>query len=145
MLRLLLHRYGVYQNYRVDFCYDETPPSKAKERRAMLDEARARQEGVWLQHPGVIVGMGWMACELLIGVGKTKLKDKTGTKWHVVSDIIERTAWITYDPDSCLYDPALVVDIAAVVVAAGKEADLPMSVEKNEALNQMNSIWKRYL
>jgi hypothetical protein len=143
MLRLILARYGIYEGYRMDFCYQETPPSKAKDRVDLLMAARTRLEGVWLQQPGTIVGLGWMPCELLTGKGKTKLKDKVGTKWSYVNNAC--TAWITYDPDACLFDPALVVEIAAVLVAAGREAGISMRVSKNEALQQMNNIWKRYL
>jgi hypothetical protein len=146
MLRLILARYGIYEGYRMSFCYQETPPSTIKERAGLLAEARTRLEAEWLAQPGTLVGLGWMPCELLTGKGKTKLKDKVGTKWSYVGDgNIVRTAWITYDPDACLYDPALVVDIAAVIVAAVKEAGISMHVSKNEALQQMNNIWKRYL
>jgi hypothetical protein len=101
-------------------------------------------ESIWLKQPGVIIGLGWMACELLTGKGKTKLKNQTGTKWVYVGNIA-RTAWVTYDPDGMLYDPAITVDIAAVIVAAGREAGLPMEVSKNDYLNQMQHIWRRYL
>jgi hypothetical protein len=145
MLRCILHRYGVYGNYRIDWCYDKPPPSRALDRVDLIMAARERLEAIWLSQPGVIIGFGWMSCELLTGRGKTRLKDTVGTKWTYASDNIARTAWISYDPDSLLFDPALAVDIAAVIVAAGREAGLPMLIHKNESLDQMNRIWKRYL
>jgi hypothetical protein len=85
-----------------------------------------------------------MACELLTGHGKTKLKNYVGTKWKYNGDVV-RAAWITYDPDACLFDPALVVDISAVILAAAREAEISVRVQKNEALQQMVHIWKRYM
>lgn len=144
LLRLALSRYGRYGDYRMEFCYDAEPPSRIKERAGMLAEARTRLEAVWLEQPGVIIGLGWMACELLTGRGKTKLKEMTGTRWTYVGDVA-RSVWVTYDPTACLYDPALMVDIAAVLVAAGKEIGFSMSVVKNDAVSSMNKIWQRYL
>lgn len=146
MLHLILARYGIFEGYRMEYCYDETPPSTVKDRAGLLTEARTRLESVWLQQPGTVLGFGWMACEVLTGRGKTKLKDKVGTKWsYVGNNNILGTAWITYDLSSCLYDPARVVDIAAVIVVAAREAGISVRVQKNEALQQMVSIWKRYL
>lgn len=146
LLKLIMHRYGVSPDlYCLEYCYDGQPPSKLVDRLGLLVEARARLEIDWVELPGIIIGFGWMPCELLTGKRKTKLKRMTGTKWTYVGNI-KRTAWITYDPNSCLYDPALAVDIAAVIVAAGQEEGLSMKlVTDNGYVSQLNSIWKRYL
>jgi hypothetical protein len=145
MLKLILSRYGINEGYCMVFCYEETPPSRIKERAGLLTEARTRLEGVWLKQPGTVVGFGWEACELLTGKGKTKLKDKVGTKWSYINGNILRTAWISYSCDACLFDPALVVDISAVILVAAREAGIPVHIQKNEALQQMVTIWKRYI
>jgi hypothetical protein len=79
-----------------------------------------------------------------LGKGKTKLKHFVGTKWTYVGDIA-RSVWISYDPGSCLYDPAVVVDISAVIVEAAKEAQISIKVNAGESLTYMDNIWKRYL
>jgi hypothetical protein len=132
LLAHVLHRYGVFADtYRVDYCYWEEPPSKAKERVSALVLIRERLEKVWINEPGPIVGSGWMAQEVLLGCGKTKLKEHVGTRWKYVGNI-ERSVWICYDTAGALFDPNIVVDIAAVVCAAGKEGGLEMKVNKDE-------------
>jgi hypothetical protein len=146
LLKHILRRYGVSPNlYRIGYCYHETPPSRINERKEYREAARVRLEETWLNTPAVIIGMGWMACEMLTGRSKTKLKNMTGTRWQYVGNIA-RIAWVTYDPAACLYDPGLTVDIAAVIVAAGKEAGLPMHLTNElETTSLMNKIWQRYL
>jgi hypothetical protein len=145
MLRCLVSRYSLDSSmYDVVYCYDSQPPSKLVDRQPMRDEARKWIEAMWTEVPGVLVGLGWMPCEVLTGRGKTKLKHMAGTKWKYVGEI-DQAVWITYDPAACLYDPGLVVDISAVVVAAMKEIEASVFMNTSNNLYQMNKMWKRYL
>ena len=147
MLKLILARYDIWNEfYSIEYCYNETPPSKAAERQHIRDEARRWCEACWHDMPGVFVGLGWMACEVLTGRGKTKLKDTAGTKWKYAGSGMDQAVWITYDPAAMLFDPGVAVDISAVVCAAGREIGLKMDVtEEHDSLSSMHRIWRRYL
>jgi hypothetical protein len=142
LLKHVLHRYGVFaDDYKIDYCYWMEPPTIAKARKNALTIARSRLEEVWLKEPGPIIGFGWMPQEILLGCGKTKLKNHVGTCWTYQGNIT-RTVWITYDPAAALFDPNVVVDISAVVVAAGKrDGGLAMQVNKEE----VSFDWSKYL
>jgi len=111
----------------------------------MIEEARRSVEAAWHDRPGVIVGLGWMACEVLTGRGKTRLKDTAGTKWRYITDRMDQAVWITYDPAACLFDPGVIVDISAVAVAAAREIGLECHVMEDDSLTKMERIWRRYL
>jgi hypothetical protein len=145
LLGLILERYGVWHEvYQVLYCYEEDPPSKIKERAGIRETARRYIESQWRRRPGIIIGLGWMACEVLTGKGKTKLKDTAGTKWKYAGEL-DQAVWVTYDPAAALFDPAVVVDIAAVIVEVGREIGLTMEVEEDETLSKMHAIWRKYL
>jgi hypothetical protein len=131
----VLHRYSLFADkYTLEYCYDTEPPTRAKERAELVKRRRTTLERDVLEEEeslGPIVGCGWMACELLTGKGKTRLKDMVGTRWTYVGNIT-RSVWLCNDPSGALYNPNLVVDIAAVVRAAGVEAGFLMNVNKAE-------------
>jgi hypothetical protein len=144
MLRHILRRYSIFTDYRFEYCYTEKPPSKVADRKELIEQAKRNLESYWIEQSGVIVGLGWMPCEVLLGKGKTKLKNFVGTKWTYVGDSA-RHVWISYDPAGILYDPGLVVDISAVIVVAAKEAGFPTKVNTDDTLAYMDKIWRRYL
>jgi hypothetical protein len=128
----VLHRYSLFADkYVLEYCYNTQPPTKAKERIGLIADRRWIFEADALEEPGPVIGFGPLACELLTGRGKTKLKDTVGTRWNYVGNI-NRSVWISYDPTGALYNPNLVVDIAAVIRAAGLEAGFNMKVNAAE-------------
>lgn len=132
LLKHVLHRYSLFADkYIIEYVYETMPPTQAKQRKLMAAEARERLEAGWLEEPGPVIGLGWIPCEILTGRGKTKLKDRVGTRWIYVGSI-DRPVWVCNDPAACLYNPNLVVDIAAVIRAAGKEAGFEMKVNVGE-------------
>jgi len=162
MLKLILARYDIWDEfYSIEYCYNtpthyvaggdthiehDSIPSKKAERAPLVEEARRWCEACWHDMPGIFVGLGWMACEVLTGRGKTKLKDTAGTKWKYAGSGMDQAVWITYDPAAMLFDPGVAVDISAVVCAAGREIGLKMDVtEEHNSLSSMHRIWRRYL
>lgn len=161
MLKLILARYGLWDEiYDIEYCYTpqqhfvaggeshieyDSVPSKKVDRAPHVAEARKWVEACWHDRPGLFIGLGWMACEVLTGRGKTKLKDTAGTKWRYAGEGMDQAVWITYDPAACLFDPGVAVDISAVICAAGREVGLPMGVAVSDTLTSMNRIWRRYL
>lgn len=132
LLKHVLRSYSIYGNqYRIQYAHFEQPPSTQKLRRHILAAARSRLEETWLAQPGPIIGFGYLACELLTARGKTRLKRTQGTRWTYVG-AIQRETWITYDPAGALFDPNLVVDIAAVIMAACTYNEIPTQVDPTE-------------
>jgi hypothetical protein len=121
LLKNICDRYYLLSgtDYQVFHCYDSPPSPRAQER--PRDARRIELLGVWERpdYRPVIVGFGWMACDILFRVGKSHMKRYVGCKWPIVDSTLK--AWLTYDPAAALYDPNLVVDIAGAVVTAAKE------------------------
>jgi hypothetical protein len=147
--KLLYHcldRYSLTaQDYQVEHCYLEKPPSKIIDRHA-LKEARRHQLIDTLSNSErsfVLIAMGKFSCEMLFA--KAKASHRYGTCWKVdkdfesVQNIIKGRAWVTYDPTAALYNPNLAVDIAAVIHAAATDANL--KPKTNRQIKQFNG-WK---
>jgi hypothetical protein len=146
LLTHILRRYSIHSlhSYCDEYCYMSEPPSRREERLPLVEVARERLQTVWAKEPGPIIGFGWMACEILTGKGKTKLKDMVCTDWPSrlkMENGDQRNAWIIYDPAAALFDPNLAVDISAVLVAAVEKAGGKTEVNKLErAFN-----WEKYM
>ena len=112
------------------YCYYTKPESKEEFR----DQARAhRMEQIremFYIEPFVIIGFGWMACDMLFRKGRSQTRTRTGAKW-LLSPGAETEAWLTYDPAAALFDPNLVVDISWVIVNAAKDAGIEIVPNPN--------------
>ena len=140
LLKHILRRYSVDDDeFSIEYVYSKPPAPTIIGRAPEITIARRRLERAWVDG-GPVIGCGWMACELLTGKGKTKLKDVVGTKWKYAPDH-SRFVWICNDPAGALFNPNLVVDIAAVIRAAGVEAGMEMKVNQNEPAFD----WSRWL
>lgn len=133
LLKHILCRYSVDLHLvHWHYSYYQEPATRAIKRKTELAETRKRLETEFLREPGVIIGFGWMACEVLVARGKTRLKNTVGTKWNCTSDsIVIRSAWISYDPAAALFDPNLAVDISSVILAACKEGGIETKLNRN--------------
>jgi uracil-DNA glycosylase family 4 len=106
-----------------DYCYmgaKKNLPTKKVERLTMLSgDIQRLDSSIELNRPCVIVAMGRLACEVLVGA--SLIKSRAGTCWH--TDKYGKV-WVTYPPDAALFDPSLSVDISAVLAKAAEVAGI---------------------
>jgi hypothetical protein len=129
-------------DYTTYYAYWAPVPSRVDDR--PRDNRRKELMDYWLgtfSNP-VIIGFGWVSCDLLFRVGKSKMNSRIGCKWIVEGyDNPERRAWLTYDPNAALFDPNLVCDIAGTIVTAAKEDGHTIRI--NKSVKPYN--WEKFL
>jgi hypothetical protein len=100
-------------------------------------------ETIRRNEPCVIVGMGKLASEVLLGI--TMIKKVTGTKWRSKLRFARmeghEALWITHSPNAALFDPNLAVEISQVVWQAALEAELPAELDHSIKLLS----WEKYI
>lgn len=127
----ILDRFSVFKTaYEIDYCYDFQPASKKADRLQDLERRREQIETDFEQNSKrVIVGMGWMAIELLGRVPKTRASQLIGCR-HEIHPFKYGT-WFSYDPAAALFDPNLYVDIMGTVSAAIRYAGRQIIINRN--------------
>lgn len=124
------------------YCYNHTPASKREYRES--DRQAKLEEIIKLWHdvgPFQIISFGWMSCDLLLKVGKSRTKTRIGAKWRFVEPGMSTNIWQTYDPAAALFDPNIVVDIAWVINHAAQDAGIPTEINKTLEIFD----WSKYL
>jgi hypothetical protein len=134
LLENICDRYNLSYDvdYNVFYCYVAPVPKRTDDR--PRDYRLKELMDYWLSNLSnpIIVGFGWLSCDLLFHVGKTKMKSRIGCKWIIEGyEQPEKRAWLTYDPAAALFDPGLVCDISGVIITAAKEDGHRIEVNKS--------------
>lgn len=116
------------------YCYEgaaKQVPTKVWERKKFLEpHIEALVDFMIRNRPCSVVGMGRLSAECL--TKGSMLKKRAGTFWGVKPKFRQADvdhAWITYTPDSALYDPGLFVDITRILGKAAREADIEIKID----------------
>jgi uracil-DNA glycosylase family 4 len=115
------------------YCYDglNPIPTKKFERRDFLaGHIASLLDFLRINQPCVVVGLGKLTTECLIGV--SLISKRVGTYWRPTipyARIGVKKVWIAYNPDAALYDPLLYVDISRVIGLAAIEANIPIKID----------------
>lgn len=127
LLTNILDRFSLTsEDYLIEYCYDYTPASKKIDR--VVGTVKRREQLVSdLKSETVIVGMGWMATELLTGVSKTNMTRFIGCRFPIAP--FKYDTWFSYDPAAALFDPNMYVDIMGVVSAAIRYSGRPIQID----------------
>jgi hypothetical protein len=131
LLENICLRYNLIKDkhYKLYYCYAAQPRGRAVAR--PRESARHNLMKMWLTDVNpIIVGFGWIACDTLFEVGRSRLKTKVGCKWRI-KDYEQNWAWQSYDISAALFDPNLIVDISGVIVTAAKEDGHKITVNKS--------------
>jgi|SRR5271165_1054780 len=129
------------------YCYPKnrkTLPKKKRERQKRLAPYVDRLvEFIEYNEPCVLIGMGKLSSEVLLGV--TMIKKVTGSKRRTQLPFMlmenHREAWIVDSPNAALFDPNLAVNISQIIWAAALEAGLPAEIDYNVRLFD----WSKYI
>jgi hypothetical protein len=126
----ILDRLSLYKTaYEIDYCYTFTPPTRKLERSGYTQRKFDVLVEKLKDKEVVMVGMGWMAIELLHGTAKTRTSQIIGCRFP--NPPFRYDAWFTYDPAAAIFDPNLYVDIMACISAAIRYAGRQIIINTN--------------
>lgn len=85
---------------------------------------------IQLNEPCVVVGMGKLSMECLLGA--SLLNRKAGTCWTpnlAFTRLGIEKVWITNSTDAALFNPVMAVSISRILVKAAEEADIEPKID----------------
>jgi hypothetical protein len=129
------------------YCYPKNrktlPTVKWKREKVLAPYVDLLMETIRRNEPCVIVGMGKLASEVLLGV--IQIKKVTGTQWRPKLAFARLEGhdriWIVHSPNAALFDPNLAVEISQVIWQAGMEAGIRTELDHSIKLYD----WKNYI
>jgi hypothetical protein len=133
-----IHTYA----YDGDIRTKPIPTQKLERKEFFVPQVNGLIEIIQLNQPCIIIGMGKLPMECLLG--ESLLNKKVGADWRPIRqfrDIGINKVWITHNPDAALFDPVLAVDLSWIIYRAALEANIPTKIDHNLKLFD----WSKYL
>lgn len=129
--RLSIPRESWTHTYFFDGNKTIIPTVKWKRRDYLMPHLDNLVEFINLNQPCVVVGMGKLCAEAMIG--KSILKKAAGTYWDSKTVLKQKAklykVWISHTTDAALYNPELAVGITRIIWRAAMEAGIETKID----------------